>query len=116
MSDRTIIFGARHSIQLIDKLGLGAGQDGVVWRSSRQTAVKFFDQLERYRRELEVYRLLKARQIVQVAGHAVPVLLVNDDELLAIELTLVQPPFVLDFAGAKLLHEVPDFPEDVIDE
>ena len=51
-----------------------------------------------------------------VADHNVPRLRDADDALLAIEMTIVERPFVLDFAGAKLPHEVPDFEAEVIEE
>lgn len=37
----------------------------------------------------------------------------HDDELWVIEMSIVQPPFALDFAGAYL-DERPDYPRDVI--
>ena len=115
-SDCTSRFLARHGRLCIDKLGAGVGQDGTVWRTAQHTAVKFFDRLDRYQRELEVYRLLSRRQIIHVAGHHVPQLILSDDDLRAIEMTIVTRPFVLDFAGAKLPHEVPDFDEGVMTE
>jgi hypothetical protein len=106
----------RHRCQLTGFLGPGAGQDGFVLRSSRFSAVKFFDRLDRFARELEVYQVLRVKGIRIVAGHHVPVLLDVDDELRAIEMSIVERPFLLDFAGAKLPHEVPDFEQHVMDE
>jgi hypothetical protein len=48
-----------------------------------------------------------------VAGHAIPRLIRTDDELLAVEMTVVTPPYLLDFASAYLLDKVPDFPDEV---
>jgi hypothetical protein len=115
-TDYTSKFYARHGRLCIDKLGAGAGQDGTVWRTAQHTAVKFFDRLDRFEREVEVYRLLAKRQIIQIAGHHVPQLILIDDDLRAIEMTIVTRPFVLDFAGAKLSHEVPDFTDEIIAE
>ena len=70
-------------------------------RSDRLTAVKFFDRVDRFARELEVYHVLSARGTSQIAGHAVPELIGADEDLLAIEISIVERPFVLDFAGAK---------------
>ena len=53
-------------------LGPGAGQDGFVLRTSRFTAVKFFDRLDRFARELEVYQILKAKGIQLIADHIHP--------------------------------------------
>jgi len=39
-----------------------------------------------------------------------------DEALLAVEMTIVQPPFVLDFASAYLDEAAPEFPEDVMEE
>lgn len=50
-----------------------------------------------------------------VRGFAVPRLVRADDELWVIEMTIVKPPFVLDFAGAYL-DTPPDYPEEVLDE
>jgi hypothetical protein len=94
----------------------GQGQDGFVLRSDRMTAVKFFDRLDRFDRELEVYQILLARGIDDMAGHAVPQLYRYDQELRAIEMTIVDRPFLLDFAGAKRAHEIPDFEEHVLEE
>jgi len=110
------MFLARHGRVCVDKLGAGVGQDGTVWRTAQNTAVKFFDRLDRYEREAEVYRLLAQRQIIEIAGHHVPEFILKDDELRAIEMTIVTRPFVLDFAGAKLPREVPDFDEEIMAE
>lgn len=45
-----------------------------------------------------------------------PVLQQHDERLLAIEMTIVERPFVLDFAGAKRPSEVPDFEAHVLEE
>src|SRR6266542_3728794 len=106
----------RHGCRLLGFLGPGPGQDGFVQRSDRLTAVKFFDRDERFRRELEVYQVLRARGIHEIAGHAVPELIDVDEELRSIEMSIVERPFILDFAGAKRPEEVPDFEQHVIDE
>ena len=97
-------------------LGPGPGQDGFVLRSDRLTAIKFFDRAERYARELEVYFILQASGIGRIAGHNVPRLTDFDDKLLAIEISIVERPFVLDFAGAKRRAEVPDFGAEILEE
>ena len=106
----------RHQCPFQGFLGPGPGQDGFVLRTYRATAVKFFDRPARFARELEVYQVLRNKGIREVAGHRVPYLYGSDDALLTLELTIVERPFVLDFAGAKLPHEVPDFEQHVIDE
>jgi hypothetical protein len=109
-------FESRYGIRLLHPLGLGPGQDGVVFQSNRMTAVKFFDRPDRFVRELEVYRVLRAKGIRLAGEHNVPELIQEDIELRAIEMTIVAPPFILDFAGAKLPHEVPDFDEEIMAE
>jgi hypothetical protein len=84
--------------------------------SSSLTAVKFFDREERYLRERNVYQLLATRRIDEVAGHNFPRLVRAFDTLHVLEMTIVNRPFVLDFAGAKLPHEVPDFEEEILQE
>jgi hypothetical protein len=80
------------------------------------TAVKFFDRLDRFERELKVYRILQAKGTYDIAGHHVPELIDSDDALLAIEMSIVERPFVLDFAGARRPAEVPDFDEEILQE
>jgi hypothetical protein len=106
----------RHRCRLLGVLGAGIGQDGFVRRSDRLTAVKFFDRDDRFRRELEVYRIVQVKGIDAVAGHFVPELIAADEALLAIEMTIVERPFVLDFAGAKRPEEIPDFDAEIIEE
>jgi hypothetical protein len=50
--------------------------------------------------------------VVDVCGFHVPQLIDSDDELLVIEMTVVEAPFMLDFAGAHL-GDAPDFSEEV---
>ena len=116
MDPRVSEYERRHGRRLMGVLGAGRGQDGFVMRSDRLTAVKFFDRLERFEREWEVYHLLTVRWIHNVAGHEVPRLIDADEELRAIEMSIVERPFLLDFAGAKRRHEVPDFEQHVLDE
>jgi hypothetical protein len=83
--------------------------------SSAMTAVKFFDREARFRREADVYCLLRDKNIQTVAGHNVP-RLINIPSLAVLEMSIVDRPFVLDFAGAKLPDEVPDFDDEIIAE
>ncbi|HTW96021.1 MAG TPA: hypothetical protein VMD30_14560 [Tepidisphaeraceae bacterium] len=109
-------FEAIYQCRLVGVVGPGLGRDGFVLRSNRLTAVKFFDHADRFLREHEVYQILKARDIWQVAGHNTPRLLLANQSLRTIEMTLVERPFILDFAGAMRHEEVPDFPPHVIEE
>jgi hypothetical protein len=53
--------------------------------------------------------------IVEVAGFSVPQLIHHDDRLWVVEMGIVSPPFVLDFAGAYL-DQRPDYPDEVMEE
>jgi hypothetical protein len=92
---------------------LGFGKDGAVWATNRATAVKAHERRRTYERERDVYARLASHHTGAVAGHAVPFVLRLDDEAGTIEMTIVRPPFVLDFASARLDHPI-DFPEDVL--
>lgn len=84
--------------------------------TDRATAVKLFDHPDRYLRERDVYLLLGAKAITEILGHRVPELIRHDDELLAIEMEIVEPPYILDFASAYPEDQVPDFPPEVWEE
>lgn len=95
---------------------LGSGIHGIVVvlkgeRESARTALKIHSSDEPYRRECEVYERLLELGVRKILGFNVPQLLRRDDALLAIEMTIVPPPFVLDFAGAWL-----DWPPEFSDE
>lgn len=96
---------------------LGAGTQGTVLlfdnpSQSSAIAVKFHERKIAYERELRVYQRLLDLEIDYVCGHRVPILIGYDDELLAIEMTTVSPPFVLDFGGAYL-DRPPDYSDEV---
>lgn len=55
-----------------------------------------------------MYRRLKKRGVASIAGFWVPKLVNFHDELLIIEMQIVSPPFVLDFASAYL-DELPSY-------
>jgi hypothetical protein len=107
-------FALRCGLTLHSRLGFG--KDGSVWESDQDSAIKVFRSAIPYRRELAAYRRLAEHSVVQVAGCAVPQLLRTDEELLVIEMTIVVPPFVLDFASAYLDDDAPEFSEEVLAE
>jgi hypothetical protein len=92
---------------------LGGGYDGSVFSTNRQSAIKCFRHHELYQNELRVYRRLRSLRIRQIKGFAVPHLVGDDESLALIEISIVDPPFVLDFAGAYLDRR-PDFPRSVM--
>jgi len=99
---------------------LGYGVHGTVFTALGQSgpdgsAVKVHESERFYRRERDVYRRLADEGVHSVLDFRVPRILGCDDDLWVIEMTVVSPPFVLDFAGAYL-DEPPDYPEDVLAE
>lgn len=85
---------------------LGEGKDGSVFATDQQTAIKYLNYAEHYNRELRAYRILSALEIKSINGHAIPELIGWDDHKLAIEMTIVRPPFLLDFVSAYTDEEM----------
>jgi hypothetical protein len=90
---------------------LGKGKDGHVWQSNRNSAVKIHESVPSYRGELDAYIRLRECSVISAAGFSIPRLADFDDNLLALEMTIVSPPFALDFASA-ILDNPPDLIED----
>lgn len=96
---------------------LGAGTQGSVFvfkipSQEIRLAVKFHHRKEGYDRELKAYLRLADLNISDIGGHRVPILVGYDNALLAIEMTIVTPPFCLDFGGAYL-DQPPDYSLEV---
>jgi hypothetical protein len=96
---------------------LGYGVHGSVWRvfNNRNLlswALKIHREAEPYLRERDCYRRLLFKEIVSICGLNVPELIRTDDASLAIEMTMVERPFLLDFAGAWL-DKRPEFSDEV---
>ncbi len=89
---------------------LGSGAEGFVFPSPSATAIKVFTYREKFDRELAVYRHLLEHGVIDIRGFALPKLLNFDSNLLVVEMTLVQPPYLLDFAQSTLDQPL-DFPE-----
>ena len=82
---------------------LGCGVDGVVYASPHQTtAVKVHTYREKFINELSVYRRLERYAVSEYQGFSVPKLRAYSEPLQILEMSIVRPPFLLDFAGAKL--------------
>lgn len=75
-------------------------------------AVKALRWAEAYNRERNVYERLSRVGVSSVLGFNVPQLAGSDRDLRILEMTVVDRPFVLDFAGAYL-DARPEFPEEV---
>lgn len=81
---------------------LGHGTDGSVWRTSHHSAVKALVLEKLFITELECYQRFKAQGITKIRGFSVPMLLGASAALLVIEMKIVTPPYILDFAKAHL--------------
>ncbi|MEO8495224.1 MAG: hypothetical protein ABI614_09150 [Planctomycetota bacterium] len=92
---------------------LGYGNDGTVWSTSRDTAVKALFRQGGYDREIAAYRRLEHLGVGELEGFTVPRLVGSDDSLFVIEMTIVFPPCILDFAKSYV-DEPPDFSEEVL--
>lgn len=93
------------------KARLGGGTDGEVWRSTRPAAIKAFLHVKNYRDELESYQRLQQAGLHRLCGFDIPRLSAWNDDLLVIEMSIVQPPYLLDFG--KVYFDGP--PTDVYD-
>jgi hypothetical protein len=110
---RAMEYSTVRGMQLEQRLGFG--KDGIVWATSAATAVKGHARDDLFEREFGCYQRLGACHIDNIMGHRVPLLLDWDHELRVMEITIVTPPFLLDFADAYL-DEAPDFPPEVTEQ
>lgn len=92
---------------------LGDGNDGAVWESDHQTAIKALERHDSYFRERDAYLRLQDLGIVDLQGLSVPWLVDFDDTKQIVEMTVVFPPCILDFAKAYV-DSPPEFSEEVI--
>lgn len=102
-----------NGIGLLEEAKLGHGTDGSVWVTSRGTAVKASGREWTHFAEVASYVRLAERGygFRKLAGFAIPRLLAHDDALLVIEMSIVQPPYLLDFGKTYL-----DFPPSYFDD
>lgn len=110
---RASAYGERRLTRI--KRQLGFGKDGTVFLTDMATAVKVHARTEPYERELACYRHFQRHGVIDVCGFHVPQLIGFDDELLVIEMTVVERPFMLDFAGAYF-GDAPDFSDEVMEQ
>jgi hypothetical protein len=106
-------YARQRGSELLDRLGYG--QDGIVYSTNQKSAVKAFRYDEQYRREKEVYGRIQKQNISKVGEFAIPRPISYHDKLMVIEMEIVSPPFIVDFAGAYL-DEAPPYPPDVLAE
>ncbi len=85
---------------------LGWGTDGIVYQTANTTAIKIHHRKELYHTELEVYKRLDQKNITHIGEHVIPRLIDYSNEHLLIEMTVVEPPYILDFAKATIDHAI----------
>lgn len=78
---------------------VGSGINGIVFFTSRGSAVKIFARRADFTKELYAYKILEERDVSEVCGFNVPHLVASSEENMIIEMSLVQRPFLLDFAS-----------------
>lgn len=76
---------------------LGYGSDGSVWTTSRHTAVKALYFQKNFDHELECYLRLKQANVRSIGLFDIPILEDFDKKLMVLEMSIVQPPYLLDF-------------------
>lgn len=117
---RGLEYCRRHQCELVADQLFGFGVHGSVFGCIRSTscarnALKIHERAEPYIRERNTYFRLRDHGIHLIQGHAVPLLIDHDDELWALELSVVARPFVLDFGGAYL-DRPPDYDAETLEE
>jgi len=111
--DRARAYAHSRGILLQEEPRLGHGSDGSVWKTSRNSAVKAVANQPNYANELECYRRLRDAAVSHLLGFDIPVLEGFDDKLQVIEMTIVQPPYLLDFVGKVYLDAPPPYWDDM---
>lgn len=76
-----------------------------------ESAIKVHAQRVNYRRERNAYLRLRDHRVHQINNLTVPELFRHDDGRLILEMSLVRPPFILDFGGAYLDNPPPHMTE-----
>jgi len=83
--------------------------------TSQKTALKIFLYEQLYRQERDVDLRFRDRKVSQIDRFQLPRVVDFDEVLLIVEMTIVSPPFILDFAGVRL--DVPiEFEPEIIAE
>ena len=115
IAEKADAYVARRDCHLAGRLGFGI--HGIVHAIESNAypglaALKIHYAEEPFLREKQAYERLKEAGIIEIRSFRVPQIIDFDDELLALQMTVVKPPWVLDFAGAWLDFP-PEFPEEV---
>jgi hypothetical protein len=118
IAEKAEAYATRRGSHLAGRLGFGI--HGIVFTIEGNAqrgvaALKLHYAEEPHFRERDVYERLKEEGVLEIRAFRVPQLIGFDDELLALEMTVVKPPFVLDFAGAYL-DFAPEFSDEIWEE
>lgn len=73
-----------------------------MWATNQNTAIKAFERATNYNTESLCYERLVQAGIRSIDSFVIPKFLGKDDRVLVIEMTLVTPPYFLDFGKAHL--------------
>ncbi len=111
MARRALTYVQSKGLSLDCQYPLGAGIDGCVWRTSRPSALKLCERDKSFRDEVESYLRLQEYEVRRLHDFAVPRLIDWDEQLMAIEISIVSPPFLLDF-GKVYLDSPPPYWND----
>lgn len=106
-------YARQHQLKFNIKGQLGEGTDGAVWATSKNSVIKVIQREKTFEIERSCYMRLQERRISEVDGLAVPRIIEFSRELKIIEMTLVHPPFLLDFGKAYIDEPSPYTPEQL---
>ena len=84
-----------------------------MWKTERDSAIKVFDRIGNFDREIQCYSILTQHEVTEIEGFTVPQLLGHDEELRVIEMTIVSAPYTLDF-GKAYPHRRPEYTAEQI--
>lgn len=93
---------------------LGSGTDGWVFSLKPYSVIKVHENRRRFYNELHAYQRLQADQVIEINGLSVPQLQGADEELLLVEMSYVQPPYLIDF-GKCTIDTRPDFTDEALE-
>lgn len=106
-------YANEHQLKFNVKDQLGEGTDGAVWATSNNSVIKVFEREKTFDTELQCYMRLLAHRISEIDGLNVPRIVEYSRRLRIIEMTLVHPPYLLDFGKAYVDEPAPYTPEQL---
>jgi len=111
--DRIKEYAKLKDIRIIFDEKVGYGNDGDIWATSSATVLKVFHRRDNYLREVSCFQRLKELGIKEIDGLSVPQMVDHHDGLLIVEMTFVNPPYLLEFGKAYLDCASPYTPEQL---